>query len=301
MRTMFSRQLLTAVVLGTAVAVNSFAYAAPANNGAYISVQKQVTSSISWEKGSAATVEAEGIGLPPAGTSGTRASLLARRAAIVDAYRMLAETVNTVQLDAETTMEDLTITSDVVRTKVSALIKGARIVSEHANSDGSYSVRVAVPLYGVDGVAGTALPEIKSSMPATSPSVSYDYTPAKDLRANAASYTGVIIDARGLGLESTFSPVVFDTKGRAVYGMRNIDKDYAIKYGMVAYAKSISSDSATERAGVRPLVLKAQSVRSGRNSANPVNVVISVEDADKLLYVNEKAGILDQRAVVFVK
>ncbi len=301
MRTMFSRQLLTAVVLGTAVAVNSFAYAAPANNGAYISVQKQVTSSISWEKGSAANVEAEGIGLPPAGTSGTRASLLARRAAIVDAYRMLAETVNTVQLDAETTMEDLTITSDVVRTKVSALIKGARIVSEHANSDGSYSVRVAVPLYGVDGVAGTALPEIKSSMPATSPSVSYDYTPAKDLRANAASYTGVIIDARGLGLESTFSPVVFDTKGRAVYGMRNIDKDYAIKYGMVGYAKSISSDSATERAGVRPLVLKAQSVRSGRNSTNPVNVVISVEDADKLLYVNEKAGILDQRAVVFVK
>ncbi len=301
MRTIFGRQLLTAVVLGTAVVVSSFAYAAPANSGAYVSVQKQVTSSISWEKGSDASVEAEGIGLPPAGTSGTRASLLARRAAIVDAYRMLAETVNTVQLDAETTMEDLAITSDVVRTKVSALIKGARIVSEHANNDGSYSVRIAVPLYGVDGVAGTALPEIKSTLPAAAPSVSYDYTPGKDLRNNAAGYTGVIIDARGLGLESTFSPVVFDTNGRAVYGMRNIDKDYAIKYGMVGYARSVNSDSATERAGVRPLVLKAKAVRSGRNSANPVNVVISVDDADKLLYVNEKAGILDKRAVVFVK
>lgn len=301
MRTIFGRQLLTAVVLGTAVAVNSLAYAAPANSGTYVSVQKQVTSSISWEKGSAASVEAEGIGLPPAGTSGTRASLLARRAAIVDAYRMLAETVNTVQLDAETTVQDLAVTSDVVRTKVSALIKGARIVSEHANGDGSYSVKIAVPLYGVDGVAGTVLPEIKSTLPATAPSVSYDYTPGKDLRANASGYTGVIIDARGLGLESTFSPVVFDTNGRAVYGMRNIDKDYAIKYGMVGYAKSVNSDSAAERAGVRPLVLKAKAVRSGRNSANPVNVVISVDDADKLLYVNEKAGILDKRAVVFVK
>lgn len=301
MRTIFGRQLLTAVVLGTAVAVNSLAYAAPANSGAYVSVQKQVTSSISWEKGSAAGVEAEGIGLPPAGTSGTRASLLARRAAIVDAYRMLAETVNTVQLDAETTVQDLAVTSDVVRTKVSALIKGARIVSEHANGDGSYSVKIAVPLYGVDGVAGTALPEIKNTLPAAAPSVSYDYTPGKDLRANASGYTGVIIDARGLGLESTFSPVVFDTNGRAVYGMRNIDKDYAIKYGMVGYARSVNSDSAVERAGVRPLVLKAKAVRSGRNSANPVNVVISVDDADKLLYVNEKAGILDKRAVVFVK
>lgn len=301
MRTIFGRQLLTAVVLGTAVAVNSFAYAAPANSGAYVSVQKQVTSSISWEKGNAASVEAEGIGLPPAGTSGTRASLLARRAAIVDAYRMLAETVNTVQLDAETTVQDLAVTSDVVRTKVSALIRGARIVSEHANGDGSYSVKIAVPLYGVDGVAGTALPEIKSTLPAAAPSMSYDYAPGKDLRANAASYTGVIIDARGLGLESTFSPVVFDTNGRAVYGMRNIDKDYAIKYGMVGYARSVNSASATERAGARPLVLKAKAVRSGRNSANPVNVVISVDDADKLLYVNEKAGILDKRAVVFVK
>ena len=39
----------------------------------------------------------------------------------------------------------------------------------------------------------------------------------------------------------------------------------------------------------------------GGNSINPVNVVVSVEDGDKILLANEKAPLLSECAVVFVK
>ena len=50
-----------------------------------------------WDGG---TIRVVGLGVAPAGTSGTQAEALARRAAISDAYRQLAEQVNGVNVDA---------------------------------------------------------------------------------------------------------------------------------------------------------------------------------------------------------
>lgn len=73
--------------------------------------------------------------------------------------------------------------------------------------------------------------------------------------------------------------------------MRNIDKDFAISKGMVEYYNDLHTATVNSRAGSNPLVVKAVSVRGGANSVNPVNVVVSVEDGDKILYANEKSGI----------
>ena len=83
--------------------------------------------------------------------------------------------------------------------------------------------------------------------------------------------------------------------------MRNIDKDFAISKGMVEYYNDLQTATVKSRAGANPLVVKAVSVRGGANSVNPVNVVVSVEDGDKILYANEKSGMLENKAVAFVK
>ena len=57
----------------------------------------------------------------------------------------------------------------------------------------------------------------------------------------------------------------------------------------------------SHRVGTNPIVVKAVSVKGGKNSVNPVNVVISVEDADKILLANENTQMLNTAAVVFVK
>lgn len=299
-----NKNLLAAVVLGLSMSLTSVVPAIVSADGVsvQVNVQQNVKGSVNWEKGAEADVEAWGVGLPPENMPAARGTALARRAAIVDAYRQLAETIKGVQIDSETTMRDLAIESDVVTAKVKALVQGARIVEEVVNEDGSYSVKAAIPLYGVKSLAAIAVPEAqKDILPQETPEISEDYTPAPEVKAQAASYTGVIVDATGLGLEGTFSPVIYDVNGRAIYGMRNIDKEFAISQGMVEYSSDLQAASANSRAGRNPLVVKAVSVRGGGNSVNPVNVVVSVEDGDKILYANEKSGMLENKAVVFVK
>ena len=302
---MYSKKnLLAAVALGLSMSLTSVApvFADEANVAVQVNVQQNTNGSVNWEKGADADVEAWGVGLPPANMPAARGNALARRAAIVDAYRQLAETIQGVQVDSETTVRDLAVESDVISTKISALVKGARIIEERAEEDGSYSVRMAIPLYGVKSVAAVAIPEAKKDiLPEAEPQISEDFVPAPEVKAEAASYTGVIVDAAGLGLEGTFSPVIYDVNGRAIYGMRNIDKDFAISKGMVEYASDLQAAASGSRAGANPLVVKAVSVRGGGNSVNPVNVVVSVEDGDKILYANEKSSMLDNKAVVFVK
>lgn len=297
-----SKKLLAAVTMGLALSFAGASYAAPVDTSVsvQVSVEQSVKGNVNWEKGASADVEAIGVGMAPDNMPTARGMAMARRAAIVDAYRYLAETINAVQVDAETTMNNLTVESDIVKTKVNAIIRGAKIIEEFSNSDGSYTVKMSVPLYGVGSVAAVAIPEAnKTVLPAEAPVISDGYVPSAEVQA--AAYTGVIVDASGMGLEGTFSPIIYDVNGRAIYGMRNIDKDFAISKGMVEYAGDVQNAVVSSRAGANPLVVRAVAVKGGTNSVNPVNVVVSVEDGDAILYANERAGFLDQKAVVFVK
>lgn len=278
-------------------------FAEPATTNVSVNVEVQQKGAINWDKGAESDVTATGIGLPPE-NAGARGTPLARRAAIVDAYRNLAETIQGVQVDSDTVMQDLVIQSDTVRAKVSSLVKGARIIEEGTNADGSYFVKMSVPLYGVsNSVAAVAIPELGTpAAPEPLPEVGdTGLTKSEVSEIQSAAYTGVIINAAGLGLEATFSPVIYDVNGRGIYGMRNINPDLAISKGMVEYATNLEKAVANSRAGANPLVLNAVAVKAGKNSANKVNVVVSVEDGDKILLANEKSGMLQNCAVVFVK
>ncbi len=280
-----------------------FAEPATTNVAVNVQVQQNAKGSVNWDKGAEADVEAIGIGLPP-DNMGARGNVLARRAAVVDAQRNLAEMIQGVQIDSDTVMENLVISSDVVRSKVSAMVKGARIVDEGVNEDGSYFVKMRVPMYGVaNSIASVVLPELRENMEAEPlPEITNSSLSESDVKdVQSAAYTGVVINAAGMGLEPTFSPVIYDVNGRIVYGIRNLDYDKAISQGMVEYAASLEKATHGSRAGDNPLVINAVGVRGGKNSVNKVNVVVSVEDGDRILLASEKSGILQNCAVVFVR
>ena len=209
-------------------------------------------------------------------------------------------------MDSDTLMEELIVKSDTVKRNIGGLLQGAQVVDEGANADGSYYVKMSVPLFGSTGsLAAATLPEvIKTVTPAPIPQVIPEETPlpAEEVtQYQSAGYTGVVIDASGMGLEPTFSPVIYDTNGRAIYGINNINPDYAINSGMVGYAQSLESATSGNRAGSNPLVITAVSVKGGNNSVNPVNIVVSPEDADRILLANESSGFLENCSVVFVR
>ena len=272
-------------------------YAAPDSSLPSLTLMQAAEAAPQWEQG---TITAEGFGTPPAGAYGSKASIMARRAAIVDAQRNLAEQVSGVQVDAETTVENFVISSDLVKTKVSALIKGAMVVEEQMMPDGAYRVVMSMPMYGTQGLASAIMPAIRDNTPPPPPPPVISATITTQIQMGG-TYTGVIVDAGGMGLKPSFSPVIYDTNGRAIYGVSNINYDQAISQGMVGYSASVSAAQTLPRVGATPLVIKAVQVRGGNNSTNPVNVVVSVDDGDRILAANQQSQMLMNGSVVFVR
>ena len=249
---------------------------------------------------SSETITADGFGRVPTGVpaNSSSAKMLARRAAISDAERNLLETIKGVAIDSETTVENFMLKNDVIRTKVSGILKGARVISEEALPDG-YRVTMAIPVYGADSISDVAITAVvgdKAPVPVPQPSPNY-----KPSVAISGGYSGLVINAKGKELVRTFCPAIYDTTGRAIYGVYNVDKKYAIDYGVVGYAKGPEGwgkvKAGTSRAGTNPLVINAVSVRE--RTVNKCDVVVSVEDADRILAENARSHFLDKYAVMF--
>ena len=241
-------------------------------------------------------VEAEGYGLSAAGAvTEVQARLTARRAAIADAQRVLAEEMAAVQVDAETRVEDAALKSDVVQTKVTALLKGCRVVRE-SYEDGAYRVTVVVPLFGERSLAAAALPKQQARQPfPLASSLSRDEA-AEEYGAKepteGAPYTGLILDCRGLDLRPAMSPVIKTTAGEMIYGYKNLDSAEVIRRGMVGYARTFEGNTA--RAGEHPLILRAEGVD------RYFNPVVTAADGRWILRENERTHFLDKTAVVFL-
>ena len=245
------------------------------------------------------TVTGMGTANPAMARTQAHASMMARRAAIADAYRQLAEMVQGVQVDAETTVEQMMLTSDIVKTRVSAVIKGAVIVSEGELTGGGYSVTMKLPLFGNNGLSAAviALPSTPPSMPAdsqTGDSVGFTIISGGERSPMAAigGFTGLIIDCRGLNLNPVMSPVIKNVKGVKLYGHENLNYDLVVRDGMVNYA---NDRGMAGRAGSNPLVIKAKALED--HNANPV---VSEEDGSRILIENGATGFLNKTAVVFL-
>ena len=265
-------------------------------------ISATVDAAPNWNTG---TIQVTGMGVsnPALARTSAHASMMARRAAVADAYRQLAEAVQGVQVDAETTVEQMMLTSDIVKTRVSAVIRGAKIVDEGELAGGGYSVTMEIPLFGgAGGLAETVIERPTYVEPIPMPAPDYrppvDYTPPtipdyQPPTRSSGGYTGLVVDCRGLGtLNPVMSPVIKDESGAKIYGHKNLDYDRIIREGMATYAQDMSQAS---RAGSNPLIVRA--VRLDDLNANPV---LSMEDSNMVLYENKSSHFLEDIAVVFL-
>lgn len=89
-----------------------------------------------------------GQGVAPSSTiSPAQASALAKRAAIADAYRQMAEKVNGVKIEGRDYVRNMVAKRSEVRTCVSALIKNATVV-ESRFKDGLFEVEMELRVAG---------------------------------------------------------------------------------------------------------------------------------------------------------
>lgn len=273
-------------------------------------------SDINWNSN---TITAVGIGSAPASVSAGQADALARRAAIVDAYRNLAGIVYGVELENHTTVQQLAVKKDTIKTAISGAINNARITDEEQLDNGNYQVTLCMPIFGQRNSLASALWQDKVAMPdfasqgepaapvATVPAVTETPMPAVATPPAAATttttttvtpagaITGVVIDCRGLGLERAMAPNILDNSGRTIYNSKNVADSAIIKNGLASYSKS-DSPSNIDYAGANPLIVKAVSLLDFNR-----NPVVSKEDGDKILLANQNYAFLKKCAVVFIE
>jgi len=230
--------------------------------------------------------------------------LLAQRAAVADAYRQLAELINGVQVDSETLVKDYVVESDIVRTKVSALIKGARLGKPRYMSDGTVEIDVMMGVFGQNSLSSVMIPEVIEKKeiktmpyPQATPLPQATQEPAVTTNPSTGSYTGLIIDGRGLGLSPAMSPQILDAKGREIYiGDMPIDPDMVVNVGIVGYADTMNAAKSNTRVGRNPLIIKAVKA-GGRHKSD---AVVSGAEGDNIMAADQKTNFLSGSKVIFI-
>lgn len=263
----------------------------------------KITAAADWNN---LTITTTAIGFAPEEFHGLKAKVIAKRTALTVAYRQLAEIINGVRVNAETTVENMTMSSDIVRTKVEMVIKGAKIISERELGDNSWEVTLQLPMFSASGGLAEAVIEKPAEIiPFPEPVISVESKPGgassytvieggeNSPMAAIGNYTGLIVDCRGMDLNPVMSPVIKNVKGTKLYGHENLNYDLVVSEGMVNYADDISQAA---RAGKNPLIIKAKTLAD--NNANPV---VEIDDGNRILIENGKTGFLNETAVVFLK
>ena len=88
---------------------------------------------------------ASGMGVPSAKhTNPSVARAMAGRAAKADAMRNLAQQIQGAHIDAETTVRDYVTESDTIKMEVNSYIRGARVISQKQQPDGTVEVEMEV-------------------------------------------------------------------------------------------------------------------------------------------------------------
>ncbi len=239
-------------------------------------VQKIGHGEINWSK---KTVTATGSGAANLKDGPVAvARLNAERAAKLDALRNVIETIQGIQVTATRSAGDV-MSNGEIRSRIQGMAQGFKVVDTKYYSDGSVDVVVQMP---IDDNLTNALVEKPKK-------------PHKIATEGAASYTGLIVNARGLGLTPSMAPRIVDEAGKEVYGTEVVSEKGLKQGGIVGYAKADAQ--ATERVGDKPLVLKGLRLVD----KSKTDVVIANGDADKLRDPNQNLSFLaDGKVVILV-
>lgn len=217
------------------------------------------------------------------------------RAAQQLALRNALELVKGVPITSTTTVENAVTTDDNVRSKVEGYVRGFQFSAPHYMDDLTVEVSVEIPLDGIDNIVLPVAIQPKASVQAWSWGQDGKGAPPPNLKSSV--YSGLVIDARGLGLLPALAPRVLESEGKELYGSANVDRAWAAKYGTAGYAKTLDGARALkDRIGDNPAVFKAVKA----TGPSKTDLVVSAEDALAIKSAAQNLKFLSEARVVFI-
>ncbi len=201
---------------------------------------------VDWER---QVLRVTGNGPPDVKASNAaQARLGAERSARDNALAALRERVQGLPLRADRTVGEELADGDA-RRRLDPVLQGYRVVRTRYFSDGGVRLEVELPL----GVLTEAL--VNPSGPVGVPGPG---KPTEDKAPAEGKHTGVVVDARALGMTAMLAPrLVDDTTGQPLHGPATLDARARQDLGVAGFFPTLEAARASARVGTRPLVLKA--------------------------------------------
>jgi hypothetical protein len=194
---------------------------------------QQFTNTINWTK---RVITVLGIGIAPDRGALQVRRTLAKSNALEDGLRQMSEVVDKVRINADAYVRDMTVADDDIRNKVNSRIRAAKIVDTHVLPDGSVELKLQVPLFTKEGLAGAVVKDEPSPI---------QFIADASGSLPTTQWTGIILDARGTGAQPALAAAV-----RSVEGQGLIDRP------SVAYVHT--REGAGDLAGDKPLTFKVK-------------------------------------------
>ncbi|HEX8700311.1 MAG TPA: hypothetical protein VF815_15800 [Myxococcaceae bacterium] len=228
-------------LLALVVPLSALAQGKDAKPAAPAAAAAKPLAGVNWE---GQILRATGAGAPDMKAANpAQARLGAERAAKMDALRNLLEQVKGVQLSTGRTVGDA-MASEEIRGRVEGVVKGFKVVDKRYYSDSGVEVDVEVPLAALTSAL----------LPPAATAIAVNAQGAK-------KYTGLVVDARGLGVKPALAPRLLDAAGKAIYGAEVLSAEARKETAVAAYFKSLEDARKSIRVGEKPLVVKASQLQ----------------------------------------
>ena len=242
---------------------------------------------IDWTAG---WIKVTGYGVPgPHASTEAQGKLLARDAAIADAQWRLLEIINGVHVTGAATVLDH-MASTAVRTGIEESIKRFQITEESWNvptkrflffftrqgnwQEGEYQVTI---IYNLQGLLLTFYPEESEVSPGEEPTEFVEPT----------KYTGIVIDARGQGVQPSLYIKLVDSQSNPVAEAVAISYVPSAGYRLSIPDMSVAKAKNDPRVGDNPLEIKALGI-----AEMGYTLVISQTDAALIRQIGATTDIL---------
>ncbi|WNG36758.1 hypothetical protein F0U61_26100 [Archangium violaceum] len=212
----------------------------------------------------------------------SQARLGAERSAKADAFTELLEQVKGVRVRADRTVGD-EMAREETRRQVEDVLRGYTVVGKRYYSDSGVQMDVEVPLAALTAVL---VPPTPSSTPAQA-----EAKPAEAKKAAKVKYTGLVVDARKLGMVPALAPRLLDASGQQLYGVESLSAEARKSTGVAGFFKSLEAAKKSALVGTKPLMLEAARLEGSDLQLGP-DAAKALEGLDPSLLNEGRVAIL---------
>jgi hypothetical protein len=222
----------------------------------------------------------------------------------LNAVRNLRSTLNQLRLSHRNCIVDLLPTRAYIQDQVAAMTSAADILNTQHSTDGAIEVTLGFSFYG--GFSQLILPSEIRRVESIKPlnGVASENGGAGQPAGTGYSwrtiepdaYTGLIVDARGIGAIPSMVPVLLDENGSEVYGPAYVSREFAVQHGICRYLRGTGNADDLPRVAPNPLRVKGLCTVPEKSCY----IVISNFDASRLRGVSYHLQFLKQCRVVIL-